>query len=85
VQPPAFTTFRFYSRPAEKSPLKLIANIRELTEVSITNACGEVLAALKWPRNTSSTPYIFLSLSCAEAHEYQILGRQIFILLAGGP
>jgi elongation factor Ts len=44
VRPPAFTSLRFYSRHAEKQPLKLVAELRKLTEVSITKA-REALAA----------------------------------------
>jgi hypothetical protein len=50
VRPPAFTSFRFYFKPAEKPDLKLIAKLRKLTEVLITNACGDVLAATRPPR-----------------------------------
>jgi elongation factor Ts len=58
VRPPAFTSFRFYSRHAEKPPLKLVAELRKLTEVSITKARealaasnNDVSAALKWLQN----------------------------------
>jgi len=58
VRPPAFTSFRFYSRHVEKPPLKLIAELRKLTEVSITKARealaasnNDVSAALKWLQN----------------------------------
>ena len=58
VRPPAFTSFRFYSRHAEKPPLMLVAELRKLTEVSITKARealaasnNDVSAALKWLQN----------------------------------
>jgi elongation factor Ts len=58
VRPPAFASFRFYSRHAEKQPLKLVAELRKLTEVSITKARealaasnNDVSAALKWLQN----------------------------------
>ncbi|KAI9449844.1 hypothetical protein F5148DRAFT_619884 [Russula earlei] len=58
VRPPAFTSIRFYSVNAEKPPLKLVAELRKLTEVSITKA-REALAAsnndppaaLEWLKN----------------------------------
>ena len=58
VRPPAFTSLRFYSRQAEKQPLKLVAELRKLTEVSITKARealaasnNDVSGALKWLQN----------------------------------
>ncbi|KAF8481692.1 hypothetical protein DFH94DRAFT_666180 [Russula ochroleuca] len=58
VRPPAFTSFRFYSRHAEKPPLMLIAELRKLTEVSITKARealaasnNDVSAAINWLQN----------------------------------
>ncbi|KAI9507790.1 hypothetical protein F5148DRAFT_1276063 [Russula earlei] len=58
VRPPAFTSIRFYSVNAEKHPLKLVAELRKLTEVSITKARkalaasnNDPLAALEWLKN----------------------------------
>jgi elongation factor Ts len=54
-RPPAFAPIRFYSRSAEKPPLKLVAELRKLTEVPITKARealaasnNDVSAALQW-------------------------------------
>jgi elongation factor Ts len=54
-RPPAFAPVRFYSRNAEKPPLKLVAELRKLTEVPITKARealaasnNDVSAALQW-------------------------------------
>jgi len=44
VRPPTGTPIRFYSVNAEKASLKLVAELRELTDVSITKA-REALAA----------------------------------------
>lgn len=44
VRPLALSSFRFYSTNAAKPPLKLVAELRKLTEVSITKA-REALAA----------------------------------------
>lgn len=58
VRPLALSSFRFYSTNAEKPPLKLVAELRKLTEVSITKARealaasnNDVSAALKWLQN----------------------------------
>jgi len=58
VRPPTFTSIRFYSVNAEKPSLKLVAELRKLTEVSITKARealaasnNDVSAALKWLQN----------------------------------
>ena len=58
LRPPAFTSFRFYSSHAEKPSVKLISELRKLTEVSITKARdalaasnNDVSAALKWLQN----------------------------------
>lgn len=58
VRPPAFTSLRFYSTHVEKPSLKLVAELRKLTEVSITKARealaasnNDVSAALKWLQN----------------------------------
>src|SRR5258708_1450977 len=58
VWPLAFSSFRLYSTNAEKPPLKLVAELRKLTEVSITKARealaesnNDVSAALKWLQN----------------------------------
>jgi len=56
VRPPAFAPIRFYSKSAEKpSTIKLVAELRKLTEVSITKARealaasnNDVSAALQW-------------------------------------
>ncbi|KAH9973231.1 hypothetical protein BGW80DRAFT_1437263 [Lactifluus volemus] len=55
---PIFTSFRLYSTTADKPPLKLVAELRKLTEVSITKARealaasdNNVSAALKWLQN----------------------------------
>ena len=57
-RPPAFAPIRFYSRNAEKPPLKLVAELRKLTEVPITKARealaasnNDVSAALQWLQN----------------------------------
>src|SRR6266446_3815164 len=57
-RPLALSSFRFYSTSAEKPPLKLVAELRKLTEVSITKARealaasnNDVSAALKWLQN----------------------------------
>jgi hypothetical protein len=57
-RPPAFTSFRFYPRHAEKPPLKLIAELRKITEVSITKRCeaarrveNDLSAAFNWLQN----------------------------------
>ena len=58
VRPLALSSLRFYSTNAEKPPLKLVAELRKLTEVSITKARealaasnNDVSAALKWLQN----------------------------------
>ena len=58
VRPLALSSFRFYSTNAEKPPLKLVAELRKLTEVSITKArealaasSNDVSAALSWLQN----------------------------------
>ncbi|KAI0281232.1 hypothetical protein BGY98DRAFT_959372 [Russula aff. rugulosa BPL654] len=58
VRPVALSSFRFYSTNAGKPPLKLVAELRKLTEVSITKARealaasnNDVSAALKWLQN----------------------------------
>ena len=58
VRPLALSSFRFYSTNAEKPPLKLVAELRKLTEVSITKARealaasnNDVSAALNWLQN----------------------------------
>jgi elongation factor Ts len=58
VRPLASSSFRLYSTNAEKPPLKLVADLRKLTEVSITKARealaesnNDVSAALKWLQN----------------------------------
>lgn len=58
VRPLTLTSFRFYSTNAEKPPLKLVAELRKLTEVSITKARealaasnNDVSAALNWLQN----------------------------------
>ncbi len=58
VWPLAFSSFRLYSTNVEKPPLKLVAELRKLTEVSITKARealaesnNDVSAALKWLQN----------------------------------
>ncbi len=57
-RPPVFAPIRFYSRSAEKPPLKLVAELRKLTEVPITKARealaasnNDVSAALQWLQN----------------------------------
>ena len=61
MRPPTFSSLGFYSRHAEKLPLKLVAEapeLRNLTEESITKARevlaasnNDVSAALKWLQN----------------------------------
>ena len=58
VRPVALSSFRFYSTNAGKPPLKLVAELRKFTEVSITKARealaasnNDVSAALKWLQN----------------------------------
>jgi elongation factor Ts len=58
VRPLALSSFRFYSTNAEKPPLKLVAELRKLTEVSITKARealaasnNDLSAALNWLQN----------------------------------
>jgi elongation factor Ts len=59
VRPSAFASIRFYSKSAEKpSTIKLVAELRKLTEVSITKARealaasnNDVSAALQWLQN----------------------------------
>ena len=58
MRPLVFTPIRFYSGSAEKPSLKLVAELRELTEVSITKARealaasnNDVSAALQWLQN----------------------------------
>jgi len=58
VRPPTFTSIRSYSVNTEKPPLKLVAELRKLTEVSITKARealaasnNDVSAALEWLQN----------------------------------
>jgi elongation factor Ts len=55
---PIFPSLRLYSTTAEKPPLKLVAELRKLTEVSITKARealaasnNDVSAALEWLQN----------------------------------
>jgi elongation factor Ts len=61
MRPLVFTPIRFYSRSAEKPSLKLVAELRKLTEVSITKARealaasnNDVSAALQWLQNDLS-------------------------------
>lgn len=58
LRPLPLSSFRFYSTNAEKPPLKLVAELRKLTEVSITKARealaasnNDVSSALKWLQN----------------------------------
>jgi hypothetical protein len=58
VRPLALSSFRFLSTNAEKPPLKLVAELRKLTEVSITKARealatsnNDLSAALNWLQN----------------------------------
>jgi elongation factor Ts len=58
ARPPTFTSLRLYSTTAEKPPLKLVAELRKLTEVSITKARealaasnNDVSTALEWLQN----------------------------------
>jgi elongation factor Ts len=58
VRPLALSSFRFYSTNAAKPPLKLVAELRKLTEVSITKARealaasnNDVSTALNWLQN----------------------------------
>ena len=58
ARPPVFRSLRFYSQSSEKPPLKLVAELRKLTEVSITKARealaasnNDVSAALVWLQN----------------------------------
>ena len=58
MRPLVFTPIRFYSGSAEKPSLKLVAELRKLTEVSITKARealaasnNDVSAALRWVQN----------------------------------
>ncbi len=44
-QPPMFSSLRLYSQVAEKPSLKLVAEMRELTEASITKACDALVAS----------------------------------------
>jgi len=41
----ALSSFRFYSTNTEKPPLKFVAELRKLTEVSITKARGALAAS----------------------------------------
>jgi elongation factor Ts len=57
-RPLTFSSFRLYSTNADKPPLKLVAELRKLTEVSITKARealaasnNDVSAALNWLQN----------------------------------
>jgi elongation factor Ts len=58
ARPPVFRSLRLYSQCPEKPPLKLVAELRKLTEVSITKARealaasnNDVSAALVWLQN----------------------------------
>ncbi|KAH9024427.1 hypothetical protein EDB84DRAFT_1506831 [Lactarius hengduanensis] len=58
VRPPVFSSLRLYSQFAEKPSVKLVAQLRKLTEVSITKARealaasnNDVPAALAWLQN----------------------------------
>lgn len=58
ARPPVFRFLRLYSQSAEKPSLKLVAELRKLTEVSITKARealaasnNDVSAALAWLQN----------------------------------
>ncbi|KAI9453543.1 elongation factor TS-domain-containing protein [Lactarius psammicola] len=58
ARPPVFRSLRLYSQFAEKPSLKLVAELRKLTEVSITKARealaasnNDVSAALAWLQN----------------------------------
>jgi elongation factor Ts len=58
VRPLALSSFRFFSTNAGKPPLKLVAELRKLTEVSITKARdalaasnNDLSAALNWLQN----------------------------------
>ena len=58
ARPPIFRSLRLYSQLSEKPPLKLVAELRKLTEVSITKARealaasnNDVSAALVWLQN----------------------------------
>ena len=58
MRPFVFTPIRFYSGSAEKPPIKLVAELRKVTEVSITKARealaasnNDVSAALQWLQN----------------------------------
>ena len=58
ARPPIFRSLRLYSQFSEKPPLKLVAELRKLTEVSITKARealaasnNDVSAALVWLQN----------------------------------
>jgi elongation factor Ts len=58
ARPPIFGTLRLYSQFSQKPPLKLVAELRKLTEVSITKARealaasnNDVSTALAWLQN----------------------------------